>query len=55
MSRSHWFSGGPGSRLEQGTYTIEHEALGQTALFLVPVARAGRKGNLVIKRSSTES
>ena len=31
------FKGPMQPRLEQGTYTIEHDAMGETALFLVPV------------------
>jgi hypothetical protein len=32
------FQGGPNPPLEQGTYRVEHEGLGELEIFLVPIA-----------------
>jgi hypothetical protein len=38
------FKGPMQPRLEQGTYALEHDALGEAAMFLVPVAPDRRDG-----------
>jgi hypothetical protein len=40
------FQGAPGILLSQGTYTLEHDSLGQLWLFLVPVGRPSADGQV---------
>ncbi len=39
--------------LAQGTYPVEHEAVGHMAIFLVPVDAAGTRYEAVFNRSTT--